>query len=438
MNVNSNSVETTNYKSYASTAKLSPKRPIREQAGAKVKLIIPKEVDDKIKYLCRKINSVEWSGILFHTAEGDITKPSEMVITLRDVYLMDIGTGAATDFEYDPDTIVSIFSSNPEFMDYRMALIHSHVNMGVFFSGTDTDELQDNAGSFDFYLSLIVNNAGNRCAKVAFVAKEEKKSSIVTKFKNTLLEMVQIAKEESSDEEVLITIDCEIFSDEEPAPEFSQIDERIKQIQTKKAEEKKKYSTYTGGRHVYPESYYEGYYDDFDDRGYSNSKYPYQNYNSHQRFLPQPQITKTSTDTLNFILNSFQEINKMQGAGQELVVFETKSFHELLKSIKDAGEIFKDDSEYTLLYDYISEIININVNTTNPFIKTYESLKGEILTEGELVDCKAFIDIVMEYLKNYGDVTTYKDEVRLIIELMDDFDAEIEFAMENSLENKEN
>ena len=43
----------------------------------------------------------------------------------------------------------------------------------VFFSGTDIQELKDNAPAHNYYLSLIVNNYMDFCAKVAFIGKVE-------------------------------------------------------------------------------------------------------------------------------------------------------------------------------------------------------------------------------------------------------------------------
>ena len=40
----------------------------------------------------------------------------------------------------------------------------------VFFSGTDTSELEDNSENHNFYLSVIVNNAGNITGKVGITA----------------------------------------------------------------------------------------------------------------------------------------------------------------------------------------------------------------------------------------------------------------------------
>lgn len=45
--------------------------------------------------------------------------------------------------------------------------------MAVFFSMTDNEELTDNAPNYNYYLSLIVNNKKEYCARVAFIGEIE-------------------------------------------------------------------------------------------------------------------------------------------------------------------------------------------------------------------------------------------------------------------------
>ena len=45
--------------------------------------------------------------------------------------------------------------------------------MGCFFSNTDTQELEDNAKLYNYYISLIVNFDGKYCAKIAFPGKQK-------------------------------------------------------------------------------------------------------------------------------------------------------------------------------------------------------------------------------------------------------------------------
>lgn len=130
---------------------------IHEKIEDKVKVVIPKDVINKIQYLCTVISTVEWSGILFYTVKGTIKNPSKMVITLKDILPMDRGSAASTEFTYD-ERYVEFLMNNEERLDYKSGLIHSHNNMGVFYSGVDQDELKNNSKSHNFYLSVVVNN----------------------------------------------------------------------------------------------------------------------------------------------------------------------------------------------------------------------------------------------------------------------------------------
>lgn len=93
----------------------------------------------------------------------------------KDIFLMDKGTGAFTSYDFDGDVADYIMDKTMETMGefgtYRLGHIHSHNTMGVFFSGTDNDELHDNVGNHNFYLSLIVNNYMEMTAKLAYEVK---------------------------------------------------------------------------------------------------------------------------------------------------------------------------------------------------------------------------------------------------------------------------
>lgn len=128
------------------------------------KLIIPAEVERKIRFACQKVWSTEWSGTLFFTHEGSFEN-DDLVIRCVDIYIMDIGTQAYTEFDMDPD-VISYMCENPELLDCQMGLIHSHNNMSTFFSGTDTATLKEEGRDRNNFVSLIVNNAGSYTAAI--------------------------------------------------------------------------------------------------------------------------------------------------------------------------------------------------------------------------------------------------------------------------------
>lgn len=128
------------------------------------KLVIPTEVERKIRFACQKVWSTEWSGTLFFTHEGSFEN-NDLVIRCVDIYIMDIGTQTYTEFDMSPD-VIAYMTENPELLDCQMGLIHSHNNMATFFSGTDTATLREEGRDRNNFVSLIVNNAGNYTAAI--------------------------------------------------------------------------------------------------------------------------------------------------------------------------------------------------------------------------------------------------------------------------------
>lgn len=145
-------------------------------SDVKAKLILTQEVVNQIKFLCEKISAVEWSGVLYHTSTGDIDNPKEFVCKAEYVLLLDKGTSGYTEYDFSSPDFTSALFEKPELLNFSMSHIHSHNTMNVFFSGTDNEELTDNAPNYNYYLSLIVNNKGEYCARVAFIGEIEGKT----------------------------------------------------------------------------------------------------------------------------------------------------------------------------------------------------------------------------------------------------------------------
>lgn len=91
------------------------------------KLIVPRNVEEKIRYLLRKFPSTEWSGVLFYTFEGTF-EGNDLVITCKDIFPMDLGNATFTEFTMDED-VASYMADNLELFECDMGLIHSHHNM---------------------------------------------------------------------------------------------------------------------------------------------------------------------------------------------------------------------------------------------------------------------------------------------------------------------
>ena len=186
-----------------------------ETLTEKGKLILSKDILRKIKYTCDKINNVEWSGVMFYSFTGNITQPSTIECTIKDLFVMDKGTHAHTQFKYTED-ILDILQEKPELEEECiMSMCHSHAGMSVFFSGEDIDELKINAPGYNQYLSVIVNNKGDICAKIAFISTQLVKSDIITTFKDSNGNEVTYNKELTEEKDVLYTINLDIIREED-------------------------------------------------------------------------------------------------------------------------------------------------------------------------------------------------------------------------------
>ena len=211
------------------------------------KLIIPAEVERKIRFACQKVWSTEWSGTLFFTHEGSFEN-NDLVIRCVDIYIMDIGTQAYTEFDMNPD-VIAYMCENPELLDCQMGLIHSHNNMSTFFSGTDTATLKEEGRDRNNFVSLIVNNAGTYTAAITRRVKRysQIKDMLVYEFfgdgeKQDTKEYTQDGIEEIEWFYLKIEKEGENYS-------FPDMDARLEEIKQAKAEKAKKAQTptYQGG-----------------------------------------------------------------------------------------------------------------------------------------------------------------------------------------------
>lgn len=193
---------------------------------------LDKSISDKIKYLCRAINEVEWSGVLFYSVAGTVAQPKDMSITLMEIYPMHKGTTAHTDYSYDED-LVGFRMDRMEVNHWNIGHIHSHNNMGVFFSAEDTSELNDNIDNHNYYLSVVVNNKFDVTARLAFKAVRQG-IGITGMDENGDPYTLQ----SSEKEEIIYYYECEIEKDDPVYIVDKMFADRTEQI-IKKASERK-------------------------------------------------------------------------------------------------------------------------------------------------------------------------------------------------------
>ena len=148
------------------------------------KILIPAKVEEKIRYLCRKFPTLEWSGVLFTSYTGSF-EDNNLQITCEDIFPMDLGTSTFTSYNMDP-SVAAYIAQNPELFECDIQLIHSHNRMQAFFSGTDLQTLKTEGMERNCFVSLIVNNEGTYCAAVT--RKVHLKKQVTTQYKEASYE----------------------------------------------------------------------------------------------------------------------------------------------------------------------------------------------------------------------------------------------------------
>lgn len=210
------------------------KMPSLEKHTDIYKLVIPADVENKIRYLCNKISQVEWSGTLFYTYSGSFEEGT-LEIRCVDIFPMDIGSQAYTEFDMSPD-VIAYMTDHPELLNCQMGLIHSHNNMATFFSGTDTATLREEGNDRNHFVSLIVNNAGTYTA--AITRKFTEKKVINSTFVYRTFEDIEKTDTRTVEveEETIVYNMLDIVKEGEITEPFLEISERLEAIKKSKAE----------------------------------------------------------------------------------------------------------------------------------------------------------------------------------------------------------
>jgi hypothetical protein len=208
---------------------------------------IPSKIFSDIYYLHSKYQGKEWSGHLYFTKQGDIDNPSELIIDIKEFILLDIGTVGATEIDPSGEQIIDMYEKRPQVLTMKQGLLHTHHNMKTFFSGTDTSTLLENAANYPFFLSVIVNNAGDTIAKISqqgFIEEPETKHNYKYKFNRGFLQK-EVVKE-SRIIEVVYIYDCIINIENSVEEELTKLLE-IQEEKRKIAQSLISYSNHNNG-----------------------------------------------------------------------------------------------------------------------------------------------------------------------------------------------
>lgn len=98
--------------------------------------------------------------MIYTVAEGSIHDPANLVMDVKGIYLLDVGSGVYTEFSAG-HKIIDVYDEFPLLMDepevWKLGKIHSHHNMKAYHSGTDMGDLHVHSETHAFYTSLVVN-----------------------------------------------------------------------------------------------------------------------------------------------------------------------------------------------------------------------------------------------------------------------------------------
>lgn len=327
--------------------------------------MISSKLQQQIDYLHQQIGDKEWSGPLLYSIEqGDLNNPDELVIKAHDIFLMDIGTKSGTDFEMDGESTVAMFDQYPELEtgEKRTGLIHSHNSMKVYFSGTDDEELAENAQDHRIYLSLIVGFNVQPVARIAFITEIEKETNIIYKFKNLANNLLNISSNNGNTKKIVSYFDMDVNIDFNITDKFK---DRYKRVVEKKEEEKKAKT-----KSVVPNNY-----------GYGqHGAYPHMGQTDYQQ---------------NINKNTFSDYN-IERFLCKLILGSPKSTASNLWQLFcnfDVKHLSRDDKFLELIDDCIDTTLNIKDGET-PDIEVTKTLIEESMMylEEDTISGKSYVD----------------------------------------------
>lgn len=366
-------------------------------------MLLSDRILKQIKHLNGEISTVEWSGILLYKiVSGDVNDIDNFVLQAEYVYLMDIGSGAYTEYKFS-DELLDMYDVIPESdpiegSNLIIGHIHSHNSMKAFFSGTDEDELLSNSKNHNHYLSLIVNNEMEPVAKLAIFGKRKEEGTVKNYLKNKIGSFFCIETKKDSEKDIVYIFDVDIEFNNKFVCEDQYIIDRIKTLKEKKEQSASKV-TYTPG-----------YQRSFDFNSYDNDvKYGYGHEKSYKIQTAKP-----------FGYNDIFLADIKEFAAAILMDYKLEKGDTLLQMIirfqKDLNaqgeDVYENTMEYIIgvidipyLKGIISGIKNIKFEeVTNDLVKAFimkldENLPDSLVENFEIVDdLKLILEEIIESL----------------------------------------
>ncbi len=161
------------------------------------------------RYLCSKIPNNEWVGAVIYEFTGNWVDET-LEITVLDIFPMYEANGMSFDGEFNFDYNYAI-DKGYDIEKFRIGLIHSHCQSGVFFSGPDMEELKSTSKIHPFYLSLITNNNNDWTGKVCVYSKKTYDNIGVYETKNIWGDKIKKEFKETKTEDAYNIFDVKVF-----------------------------------------------------------------------------------------------------------------------------------------------------------------------------------------------------------------------------------
>lgn len=407
-------------------------------------IVIPKNVEEKIRHLCSVVHEVEWSGVLFYKKEGSFEN-NDLKITCVDIFPMDIGSGGFTDFDDTPD-IAAYRCEHLELLDDGIyeGLIHSHNRMKAFFSGTDTNTLLEEGTDRNHFVSLIVNNAGNYVAAVTRRIKQEVHAvaHIVYTTKTHYNswddidiplsdgETVEKDKEETKTIEYVEWYDLNITK-EAADNDFNEIDDRL--VAIKEAKAKKAYQSPYYGSSLYGNSSGYNNHRNWDEIDSEESERTPWHPNLYPSYGQQPQSPKTFASSNVLSQDSLKEKNNQDNGTGIQTDDRTDSTEETPLAVQYSfdNDLLNLITAKLLTGNIASDVINYDVFVSVMDDK-YEQLFGPLIAEKHTdVDKDAIKENnnrLKEWIGAYVEFLVDTKDYDLMAQIVDDYgdDADVD------------
>ena len=173
--------------------------------------MIPVQMYQKYRHFLLKYSTQEWSGPAWYSIEKDEDGFPETA-TLEYFHVLDLGTKTATD--WDGKDLLKVYKDLVKVYpkigsEWIQGNIHSHNDMGAFFSGTDRQQLIDGSNK-NFYFSLVVSYKENKELAFAVSYPDQFNQTIIQSIDDIEEEQIELTTEYESEEKAIETAERSI------------------------------------------------------------------------------------------------------------------------------------------------------------------------------------------------------------------------------------